>query len=184
MTQPIRSRSSIAWSIALLALLACGCSTAYPRREPIGEVFPTVGGKALDGTPYSIPSDFAGEPVVLLIGFEMETQFDLDRWLLGLSQAEVDVKIYELPTIPGMIPGMFASRIDEGMRSGIPQEDWGGVITLYDDAAEVAEFVGNETPLPGRVVLLDRAGRVVYFHDDGYSVGALRRLQETLAALP
>ncbi|MGQ9589129.1 MAG: hypothetical protein ACUVYA_02415 [Planctomycetota bacterium] len=168
---------------AAAALAASGCSTTCPRRDPTGEVFPSVRGTALDGRSVSIPEDFAGEPVVLLIGYEMNTQFDLDRWLLGLAQAGVAVRTYELPTIPGLVPGMFAGSIDAGMRSGIPREDWGSVITIYGDAKAVAAFTGNQPKLPGRIVLLDGSGRVAFFHDSGFSVRALERLRETLQAL-
>ena len=113
----------------------------------------------------------------------MDSQFDIDRWLLGLNQIGLDVPVYELPTIPGLFPGLFAGAIDEGMRSGIPQEDWAIVVTIYDDADAVAKFLGNETPLPARVVLLDKDGRVAFFHDRGYSVGTLQRLQAALDQL-
>jgi hypothetical protein len=135
-----------------------------------------VTGRSLEGKDYRIPADFAGKPVLLLVGYEMDTQFDIDRWLLGLQQARVKVRMYELPTIPGMVPRMFSGYIDEGMRSGIPNEDWGGVITIYGDADAIVRFTGNENPLPGRVLLLDSDGRVVFFHDRGYSAGHLERL--------
>jgi len=172
---------------AIAALLICGlicsCSSTHPRRDPTGETFPSIRGDSLDGKTHSIPEDLAGEPALLLVGFKMESQFDLDRWLLGLSQAGAGVKAYELPTIPGLLPGLFAGKIDEGMRSGIPQEDWGGVITIYGDADTVTRFVGNENPLPGRIILLDARGRVVFFHDRGFSVGTLQRLLEEVKRL-
>lgn len=168
---------------ALAALAATGCSTAYPRRDPTGEVFPSVRGTSLDGRTVSIPEDFAGEPVLLLIGYEMNTQFDLDRWLLALAQAGIAVRTYEIPTIPGLVPGMFAGSIDAGMRSGIPREDWGSVITIYRDAKAVVAFTGNQPKLPGRIVLLDPSGRVAFFHDSGFSVGALGKLRDVLGEL-
>ena len=44
----------------------------------------------------------------------------------------------------------------------------------------IAEFTGSEPPLPGRILLLDEAGRVVFFHDRGYSASAFLRLLEVL----
>jgi len=173
---------------SLLAIVATliavnGCSTTYPRRNPSGEMFPSVAGETLDGKAARLPEDFTGRPVLLLIGYEQDTQFDLDRWLLGLQQAGVAVDVREVPTIPGMIPRMFSGAIDNGMRSGIPDEDWGSVITVYGDAKKIAEFTGNENALPGRILLLDGEGKVRYFHDEGYSVGSLTRLQEALESL-
>ena len=54
---------------------------------------------------------------------------------------------------------------------------------MYDDADKIARFTGNENGLPARVFLLDAQGRVVFFHDQGYSVGSLMRLKEALPQL-
>ena len=51
----------------------------------------------------------------------------------------------------------------------------------------LADRIGGHyarSPLPGRILLLDATGRVVFFHDDGYSVGSLMRLRDTLAKQP
>lgn len=169
--------------LLLLVVWTAACSSAYPRRDPTGESFPRVRGTALDGTELTLPDAVAGAPALLLIGFQQNSQFDLDRWLLALSEAKVQVRALEVPTLPGLMPGLFSGFIDGGMRRGIPQEDWGGVVTVYGDASELARFVGNADGLPGRVVLLDRDGRVAFFHDRGYSMTSLRRLQEVLARL-
>ncbi len=170
-------------ALVVVAFSFGSCSTTYPRRNPTGEVFPSVRGTALDGVDVELPAVGKGAPLLLLVGYDQDAQFDLDRWLLGLSQAKVGVRAYEVPTIPGMAPRMFSGFIDSGMRRGIPEEDWGGVVTLYGEAAPVAKFTGNEDGLTGRVLLLDGDGRVVFFHDRGYSVGSLDKLQEALVAL-
>jgi len=169
--------------LLLLIVSLFGCASRYPARTPVGEAFPSVRGESLAGSSYSIPEDFAGVPVVLLVRYAQDAQFDIDRWLLGLWQARVDVRAYELPTVRGMAPRMLSTYIDSGMRSGIPSEDWGSVITIYSDAAEVARFTGDEERLTARVVLLDANGRVAFFHDSGFSVGALTRLDDALASL-
>lgn len=56
-------------------------------------------------------------------------------------------------------------------------------MTVYGDAATLARFTGNEDGLPGRIVLLDRDGRVVFFHDRGFPIGTLKRLQAARDAL-
>lgn len=171
--------------VVLLALLMSisSCSTTYERRDPTGEGFPTITATALDGRTLSIPGEFAGRETLLFVGYDMDSQFDIDRWLLGLHQIGLEVPVYELPTIPGLFPGLFAGTIDAGMRSGIPQEDWAIVVTIYDDADAVARFLGNETPLPARVVLLDQDGDVAFFHDRGYSTGTLIKLQKAVEKL-
>ncbi len=168
--------------LPLLALLTA-CSSTWPRRNPTGEVFPTVSGTSLAGQPVTFPDVGRGAPMLLLIGYEQNTQFDLDRWIQALDMAGAKVRAFELPTIPGMLPRMFSGFIDGGMRRGIPEEDWLAVVTLYGEASKVAAFTGNEDGLPGRVVLLDKDGKVVFFHDRGFSLGTLKEMQSKLQEL-
>lgn len=160
-----------------------GCSETYPRRDPSGETFPSVAGTSLEGKSFTLPDDLEGKPAVLIVGYLQESQFDIDRWLLGLFDSNVDVAVYEVPTIPGLVPGLFSGRIDQGMRSGIPSEDWASVITVYDDGEKIASLTGNENGLPGRVMLLDGKGVIRYFHDRGYSVRSLKNLLAAIETL-
>ena len=172
-----------ALAVAVGGFLAAGCSSTYERRDPTGEAFPSVTGSSLEGREIQVPAAFAGSPVLLLIGYEQNTQFDLDRWVMGMQMAGISVATYEMPTIPGLVPGMFSGSIDAGMRRGIPQEDWGSVVTVYGDGDEIAKFTGNADGLPGRIVLLDKNGRVAFFHDRGYSAGTLEKLAAVVGAM-
>ncbi len=169
--------------LIIMAISIFGCSTTYVNRDPVGEIFPSVEGQALTEEPRNLPDYFKGANVVLLLGYKQDSQFDIDRWLIGLDMTQTDVKVYELPTIQGLFPRMFKTAIDNGMRSGIPKEIWGGVITIYSGGAEVQEFTGNENPNNARVMLLDENGKVVYFHDRGFSVPALNELREVLDSM-
>ena len=162
--------------VSLIAFSIFGCSTTYVNRNPVGEYFPTVSGQTLTEEERELPNYFKGSYVVLLLGYEQDSQFDIDRWLIGLDMTETKIKAYEIPTIQGLFPRMFKSSIDNGMRKGIPKELWGGVITIYGDGAKVQEFTGNENPNNARVLLLDQMGKVIYFHDRGFSVQALNEL--------
>ena len=51
--------------------------------------------------------------------------------MIGLDQTNTDVKIYELPTTQGFFPIIFKTKLDDRIRSGILNEIWGGVITIY-----------------------------------------------------
>ncbi len=176
-------------TLVCVALLTAACSAApRPNRDPLGEPFPEVAGKALDGKPWQLPGDLAGGPAILLIGYVQDAQFDIDRWLLGITQVGTPVPFLELPTIEGLAPRMFKGYIDDGMRGGIPIEDWRGVVTLWaDDAASVVALTGNERPNNARVALLDPQGRVAWFADRGYSAAQMVELdakaRELLAAV-
>jgi hypothetical protein len=159
------------------------CSTTYPRRDPSGERLPQVTGTSLADQQVTLPDVADGAPLLLLIGYVQSAQFDIDRWLLGLDQLGWKTKTLEVPTLPGMLPRMFAGFIDGGMRSGIPEEDWAAVVTVYEEGHKLAQFTGNEGSRNGRVLLLDGAGEVVFYHDRGYSVGSLNKLVAARAAL-
>ena len=167
-------------TLILVAFGLFGCSTIYVNRNPVEEIFPNVKGQTLTEEDRELPTYFEGTSVVLLLGYVQDSQFDIDRWLIGMDMTETNIKAYEIPTIQGLLPRMFKSSIDEGMRKGIPKELWGGVITIYRDGAAVQEFTGNENPNNARVLLLDKMGKVIYFHDRGFSVAALNELREKI----
>jgi hypothetical protein len=182
--RPRRRLLLLLLALPLLGLLPGACTSVTKNRDPKGEVFPVVRGADLKGTERTIPTEFQGRPVLLLVGYVQDTQFDIDRWLFGLLQAKTPVAFLELPTIPDLIPSMISGVIDDGMRAGIPSEDWQGVVTLYSDEGErVRQLTGNESPRNGRVLLLDGEGRVVWFHDRGYSPRVMLELDQKIRAL-
>ena len=166
--------------IVIVATFLVGCATTYTNKNPVGELFPNISGESLEEKQIEMPNYFEGSQVVLLLGYKQDSQFDIDRWLIGLDMTNTGIKAYELPTIQGMLPRMFSTFIDEGMRKGIPKELWGGVITVYADGAELQEFTGNENPNNARVLLLDKNGKIIYFFDRGFSVFALNELKEMI----
>jgi hypothetical protein len=188
-----RRRGAAVFAAAALAgaagvLALNGCSTTYPNRDPVGEAFPSVEGESLEKVGTELPESLAGRPAVLLVGYRQNTQFDIDRWLMGLLQAGVgtaaDAALLEVPTIPGLLPTMASGWIDDGMRSGIPREDWGSVVTLYGGAAEpVAEMTGTENGRLARVLVLDAEGRVVWFDDEGYSARKAMAVADLVASM-
>ena len=167
--------------IALMMLTTLtACMTQYPNRNPVNEMFPDVSGGSLNKEEISMPEFFQGQKALLLIGYKQQSQFDIDRWLIGLDMTKTDVEVFEIPAIQGFFPGLFSRQIDNGMRKGIPDELWSIVITVYGDGDDIHQFTGNEKPNNARVVLLDEEGRVIYFYDRGFSVAALNALREKL----
>ena len=165
--------------IAAVAILTSGgCMATYPNQDPTGRTFPRAQGENLDGESVELPTAYLGAPALYLAGYSQNSQFDLDRWAIGLTQVEFSGQVIEVPTIPGLFPSMFKGVIDNGMRSGIPAEDWAIVITLYGkQATPVATFTGTENPRNGRVLLLDDAGVVRWFWDQGFSAKRLMELK-------
>lgn len=164
----------------LLGLVVSGCAHRHPARNPVGEAFPSVEAKALDGTPLRFPNVVAGEPAIIMVAYVQDAQFDVDRWLIGLTQWDLKVRFYEMPTLPGWAPRVAKGFIDSGMRGGIPAEDWGAVVTVYGDAPKLVRLTGNERTRNARVLLLDRNGKIRWFHDRGFSAGTMRQMIEIL----
>lgn len=162
-----------------------GCSrAAVPPTTVLADPFPSVVGEDLSGKKVNIPEDFSGKPTLLLVGYEQKAQFDIDRWILGVLQAEIPVKIVEVPTIGGMMPQMVQGFISNGMRSGIPEEDWNTVVTVFGDADKIIKAIGNEKTNIAQVVLLDSSGKVAWRYAQGYSAGNILKLNEQVKALP
>ena len=168
---------------SILALTSC--STPIPNRNPVGESFPVVRGESLKSDAVELPSAVSGDPAILMVGYVQGTQFDLDRWTLGFAQAKAKVRVVEVPAVLGWFPDTFLrGTIDNGMRAGIPAEDWGAVVTLYGIEAErVQKLTGNVNPRNGRILLLDDRGKIRWFWDQGYSSTRLLELLDLASNL-
>ncbi|MEP0355986.1 hypothetical protein [Paraglaciecola sp.] len=171
---------SIFWCVCCLVILMGCANYDYPSNVKIGSTVPAASGQNLEGDAVNIPNDFLGEPTLLLLGYKQDSQFDIDRWLIGLDMTSTQVAVYEIPSIQGMFPRMFSTVIDDGMRKGIPKALWKGVITVYEDGDKLQRFTGNQNPNNARVILLDKQGEIVYFYDDGFAVSALNALRSQL----
>lgn len=166
--------------IFFITLNFTSCSKKFINKNPTGKIFPSVKGQSLNKKIFNIPEDFYGEKILFLIGFVQNSQFDIDRWTIGLDQSGSTVKVFELPATQGFFPILFKTRLDNSMRNGIPSEIWGGVITIYKDGIKLQKFTGNKNPNNTRVVLIDEFGKVIFFHDRGFSVKALNILNESI----
>ncbi|NKF49184.1 hypothetical protein G3R49_01155 [Shewanella sp. WXL01] len=173
-------RILITFILVLASLVLTGCATQYPNQDITGQVFPKVSGTSLEQQEMVFPDDVLGKKTLLLIGYKQDSQFDIDRWLIGLDMTQTRVDVYELPTIQGMFPRMFSTMIDNGMRAGIPKPLWKGVVTIYQDGALVQALTGNQSPNNARVVLLNEQGEVIYFYDQGFAVDALNQVRELI----
>ena len=168
-------------TLLLTALVLSSCANyEYPSQVSIGDKMVEATGESLEGKIVVIPEDFIGQETLLLFGYKQDSQFDIDRWLIGLDMTKTKVAAYEIPTIQGMLPRMFSGFIDGGMRKGIPKELWKGVVTVYADGDKIQRFTGNLNPNNARVMLLDKDGSIVYFYDRGFSVEALSEVREAL----
>jgi hypothetical protein len=170
-------------SILLVTSSGCGGSRTPTPNNITNSRFPSVRGDSLNGETVEIPERYYGRNTLILVGYQQRAQFDIDRWILGVLQADIPVEIVEVPTIAGMVPQMVQGFIDNGMRSGIPKSDWGSVVTVYEDAEKIIAAIGNDRPQSGYAVLLDKQGRIVWSSNIGYSASQVIALKEIVAQL-
>lgn len=167
----------------LLVVMLTACSTTYPNKNVTEQTFPSVTGENLLKETVQLPQAVKQKVTVLLLGYQQDSQFDIDRWLIGLDMTNTTIDVIEVPTIQGMFPRMFSTQINNGMRKGIPKSLWAGVITVYRDGDKLQQFTGNTNPNNARVVLLDKNGVIQYFYDQGFSVSALNALRDEIKGI-
>ena len=168
-------------SIGLMfTLLLTACSTTYENRDVTGKTLPVMTGETLEQQIVELPTMFTAPQTLLLVGYKQDTQFDIDRWLIGLDMTKTTIAVYEVAAIQGMFPRMFSSQINNGMRAGIPKELWKGVITLYADGDAMQQFTGNTNPNNARVILINNEGDVQHFYNNGFSVKALNNVRQLI----
>lgn len=163
----------------LTIIFFISCSSTYKNRDIVGKEIPKLQGESLNKKSFQIPSDFKSKLNLLLIGYKQKSQFDIDRWLIGIDMRNINIPTYEIPAIKGFVPNLFKSFINDGMRSGIPNELWSDIITIYDDGEILQRFTGNSNPNNARVILLFK-NKVIYFHDKGFSTKHLNKLIEII----
>ena len=178
MTRIVMATSILGSVLLSLALMAgCGAGNIVASGPLVGKLFPTVTGTSLMDEQVTLPNEFEGGVAIYMIGYVQQTQFDIDRWTIGLLQVGPQASIVEIPTISGLVPTFMSGWIDDGMRSGIPKEDWPSVITLYGNGAGVvASLTGTENPQNARVLVVDGNGVIRWFWDQGFSAKRLLEL--------
>ena len=149
----------------------------------MGEKLVSFNGQSLAGKRVKFPEIVKGKATILLFGYKQQSQFDIDRWLIGLDMKQVKVNVFEIPTIQGFIPRLLKNKIDSGMRKGIPKYLWKIVITVYKDGDRIQAFTGNTNPNNARVMLIDNKAKILYFTDNSL-VALFSGLRLTLPPIP
>ena len=72
-------------AFAFVVFLCIGCAKTFKPQNPEGLMFPSIRGEVLTGVKVNVPDFFESKPTLLLIGYVQDSQFDVDRWVLGLK---------------------------------------------------------------------------------------------------
>lgn len=152
-------------------------------------MFPPLAADTLSRERVSLPGGLAGRYNLVVVAYRRQQQADVDTWmptLNALEQADPRLRWYELPTI-GRFTGVFVSWwLDDAMRSGIPDlRQRARTITLYVDKDWFRGRLGlPQTEDAIHLLLLDKAGRVLWRHAGRFDETAAADLRKRLATLP
>ena len=134
-----------------------------------------------------MPQAFVGQNTLLLFGSVYQSQFDIDRWLIGSDQTNTQVAVYEIPTIKGMFPQMFpqmfSTVFEDPIREGIASkygklENRKAVSTLYKNGHRVQKHPVVLKLKNTHVLLINAQAEVIYSYKQRF-FDALHSLEES-----
>jgi hypothetical protein len=147
--------------------------------------FPKVTGSNLLRDRISLPEDFEGRLILVLIAFQQWQQESVDTWIPAAQQLEAQfpgLRYCELPTIERMnrLSRFF---INEGMRAGIPNDDTRRrTITLYLDKSMFKRALEIESEEAIVILLVDARGQVLWRAEGPYTPEKAKELRIAIEA--
>lgn len=148
--------------------------------------FPELQGRDIDGRPYTVPGDLAGDYNLVLLAFDQYQQASVNAWLEPLRPLETTypLRVYELPTVPNL-SWLERTQLDFWMSAGIPDSRARATtITLYTDVAAVQRALRFENTATIQIFLIDKVGRVYWHGADDYTTAQYDDLITVLQNLP
>ncbi len=142
--------------------------------------FPKITSENLNKEKVTLPDDYNGRPLLVLIAYKQKQQTNVNTWLDRMDEIDSaipDVRVIETPTISSGKWGWMAGFIDGGMRSGIPStEARARTITLYTDVSLFNQALMIDSTDTIYAVLLDRDGEVIEMVEGDFSPAKLNDL--------
>lgn len=145
--------------------LATCCKIAAPPlvlllilvAEGVGQSIPHVAAVSLKGSPVSLPSDLAGKPAILIIGFSREggEQCGLFARKLAKEPDVIDGKatVYEIAMLES-VPRLIRPMILHSMRGDIPKNEQSRFLPLVHDEKAWKQAAGFTKSAEGDAYLL------------------------------
>lgn len=154
------------------------------RREHLPAIFPTVHARNLNRRSFHLPGDFESQRNLVIVAFQRDQQAAVDTWtapVRDLLARYPDLRWYELPTIRHANP-LFRAWLDGAMRGGIPDhQSREQTITLYVDKVAFRQALGLPHEDTIYVLLVDRAGHVLWRGEGEYAARLAAQLEAVLA---
>lgn len=136
----------------------------------IGQPFPEITSKSLAGDIVSLPKIAEGKVTLICIAFVRSAQSMLESWVQPFEREfgkDSRFAFYEVPMINSAWK-VLSWMVDSGMRSGIPVEKHGNVVTFYGDYTGYQEALGMVDTNLAYVFVLDKKG-IVRWRGQGYA---------------
>ena len=151
--------------MAAILIVSLADAAPTPVLGP-GDRMPLLRGEFLSGRKGVLPDAARGRVALVALGFSYDSRFAVEAWTARFRRdfgADSAFTFFEVPVIGGLAR---AARpfIDGGMRRGTPKALHENVITVYGGAGEWKLRLGFREPDDAYLLLLDRAGRVVWRH--------------------
>lgn len=170
-------------ALLLAAVIVPATHAAPPTAMPDDVRFPAVSGRNLEGREFALPRDF-GDRSIAVVAFRQEQQRDVDTWLPALRELGREhpgLAVYELPTLATRYR-LIRAFIDGGMARGIPDRAAReATITIYTDAGAFRRALAIPDDGAIHVLLVDRAGRILWRAAGRYDERAMAALAATVA---
>lgn len=150
--------------------------------------FPTVSGQNLADDTYTLPADFAGEEVLVIVPFDEDQQVRAQSWLplaQEIAAERADFAYYNTAIFTADINPAVRLFIRGGMVMAIPDEDLRrATITLFlEDRAAFLDALAIPDIEQTQVFLLNGAGEVLWRGVGDYTAQQGADLRATLAGL-
>lgn len=150
--------------------------------------FPIVSGLNLDNTEYTLPDDFEGELVFVVIPFSDEQQITAESWLnpvRELAEQYPTLSFYNVPVFPDIEPA-FRLVIRAGLVVAIsePELRTATITVFLEDRDQFLEALNFPDVEAIQSLVLNANGEVLWQADGAYTEEAgtsLRELVETYA---
>jgi hypothetical protein len=171
-------------SVILLEAVFCLICAASAISQSADEM-PRVEGNSLARQHVVLPDAARGKVAVLDLGFSRASKVPTSDWgkkLLAAFGGQPDFALYQLPIledVPRIIRGMVIS----GIRKGVPENLRDHFVPIVTGEAAIKKLVMYKEPDDAYLVVLNRAGKIVWQQHGSLNDPAYARLRAQIEPL-
>lgn len=170
--------------LILLETLFCLLAVSSALAQGVADM-PRIEGENLAGRHVVLPDAARGKVAVLDFGFSRASKVPTSDWGKKLSAdlaSQPDFALYQLPVledVPRIIRGMVIS----GIRKGVPENLRDHFVPIVTGEAAIKKLVMYQEPDDAYLVVLNRAGKIVWQQHGPLNDAAYARLRAQVESL-